>query len=298
MKKRYWGELQEQLVKDYLCEVEDRKRNKIYNRLRPSFLKMIESILMRYYGKYISKQYKTVEELITDCESDIVEKAFPMYNPKYKAFAYLGTSAKHYYHDYFLIRSRRNYNIIDIENIQDEEHFAGDHQFQFLKDEELNILRSKAINKIVNLKKEDTSITIHNSICDYVIELIEQGEFNKNYASYFLLKKTGFKVSSLTVRLRRMNLTGLINTSNEIEFYERLIQKAKKKDNTKTDKQILNEYRKKSKRPDNEIFQIQDSAGAREKRIAGKKKKKHKMVHKNLGLVVPDKITLEEYGGN
>src|SRR5690606_17733492 len=91
----YWSDKQEQAIILYLKETDEDIRNRIFSReIYLPLKKLVENIIFTY------KLFRTdieVREVQTDCMSFLMTK-LSRFNPDTgaKAFAYLGTIAKHY----------------------------------------------------------------------------------------------------------------------------------------------------------------------------------------------------------
>ncbi len=230
-KVKYWTDVQEQLVVDFNNERDLNKRNVIYNRLRPALLKMYEIILRRYFKNFI---HLANAELISDCESYLLEYSIPKFDPtKAKAYSLIGTSAKHYYSSLFLKIERHNVTTplcLDDENSSGHDvidpsitlHDQSDN-YQFLK--------LKAKNRLSVLLQTKGLTEERKKIYETINDLIDQSNYTRYYSSYYLLARTKYSQKKLYRYLKEEGMEGLmfIYKRYDLEFYQRKIEEYKKK---------------------------------------------------------------------
>ncbi|GHM98864.1 hypothetical protein WSM22_03540 [Cytophagales bacterium WSM2-2] len=296
-KKNYWTDEHERLVTQFNAETNQVNRSVIYNRLRPALVKMLESILRRYFKNFLfGLSERGQDEIIEDCEIFLVEKVFTKFNPdRAKAYGFLGTSAKHWFSDYFMKKDNRtelldqsvdgNYdNGVFIEF--ERESFIDDSVTLLEQNENLEYLRRRAIGHInalisKNLKlktKKTKGSETRELILQSVLKLLNQNNYSKYYASYFLLAKTKMKIGALFTLMTRMRIGGIIVNHHELDFYRQKINQYKSKYGTHQDyvKDALNNLNITDKKIERE-FKIQDKASSlrrrKEKKIRTTSKK-------------------------
>lgn len=213
--KQYFGEEQENAVREYLLCEDKEQKNAIYNEiLKPSFEKMIESIIRRY-KLYIPDE--TYEETFYDTLSFLITKAdhFQVDKQK-KAYSYYGNICKNYLlgrKDKFIKNSQRNPSY-DIE----EEEFTNNIKYVNTVDKNAKVAyeiveaMKVQLNKIIKNESEQlkaNELKLAKALVnlfenwDFVISTDGSNKLNRNAVLFFLREETGLDTKGIRDNMKR-----------------------------------------------------------------------------------------------
>lgn len=206
----YWSDKQEKAVVNFLKETDPIKRDRIFStEIYNPLKKIVENIIFTY------KLFRTdveVRELQVDCMSFLVTK-IEKYDPSTgaKAFAYLGTIAKHY-----LMGEKRNaYKLtkasFDIDEKVDEASALPENNYEMQDDEEVKDTNSLVFDGIVNRLKEEMKkpkmLSNDRKVAEAIIYVFENHDmlkvYNKNLVYHLLKERTGLQTKEITYSLSR-----------------------------------------------------------------------------------------------
>ena len=213
--KQYFGEEQENAVREYLLCEDKEQKNIIYNEiLKPAFEKMIESIIRRY-KLYIPDE--TYEETFYDTLSFLITKADHFQADKQKkAYSYYGNICKNYLlgrKDKFIKNSQRNTSY-DIE----EEEFTNNIKYVNTVDKNAKVAyeivetMKVQLNKMIKNESEQLK-TNELKLAKALVNLFENWDFvmstdgsnklNRNAVLFFLREETGLDTKGIRDNMKR-----------------------------------------------------------------------------------------------
>jgi hypothetical protein len=213
--KQYFGEEQENAVREYLLCEDKEQKNIIYNEiLKPAFEKMIESIIRRY-KLYIPDE--TYEETFYDTLSFLITKADHFQADKQKkAYSYYGNICKNYLlgrKDKFIKNSQRNPSY-DIE----EEEFTNNIKYVNTVDKNAKVAyeivetMKVQLNKMIKNESEQLK-TNELKLAKALVNLFENWDFvmstdgsnklNRNAVLFFLREETGLDTKGIRDNMKR-----------------------------------------------------------------------------------------------
>lgn len=206
----YWSDRQEKAIVDFLKEIDQAKKDRIFStEIYQPLKKLVENIIFTY------KLFRTdveVRELQVDCMSFLVTK-LEKYNPDTgaKAFAYLGTIAKHY-----LMGEKRNaYKMtksnLDIDENVDKASERPENIYEMNEDEEVKDTNAIVFDEIILRLKEEMKkpkmLLNDKKVAEAIIYIFENHDmlkiYNKNLVYHLLKERTGLQTKEITYSLSR-----------------------------------------------------------------------------------------------
>jgi hypothetical protein len=206
----YWSDKQEKAIVKYLKETDPSIKDRIFsNEIYNPLKKLVENIIFTY------KLFRTdveVRELQIDCMSFLVTK-LTKYDPNTgaKAFAYLGTIAKHY----LMGEKRSAYKMtksnLDIDEKVDEASSLPENNYELKDDEEVKDTNSMVFDGIVSKLKEEMKkpkmLPNDKSVAEAIVYIFENHDmlkvYNKNLVYHLLKERTGLQTKEITYSLSR-----------------------------------------------------------------------------------------------
>ena len=189
----YWTDIQEQLVRDFISTDDIVIKNNIFTKLYPALMTMTKSILFRYYYNCFLEEDKLIH--IQDGISDVYINLNKFDTNKGKAFSYIQTIIKNYFHDKFIQKTlntkllddayKSGISIIDEDN--NDKFIYIDKNFE-INDETISY---NDIIELLQQKINDYLFKINNSSHHYSKDVISS--FKRNIVTLetmiMLLKK-------------------------------------------------------------------------------------------------------------
>lgn len=227
--KNYFGELEEQAVKDYLSASTQEERERVFNTyLKAPFDKMVECIIRRY-GLFIPDEEYDLNK--NDTFSFLMTK-ISKFNPEsgFKAYSYCGTICKNYlimksnkyikqrdmYDSYEILQGDLNDNI-KLSYLSDSEG-----KIEFLT--QLIQLSSKEIKKILDEREERRLNENNIKIGKAIVELLDNwDELCMNFGS------NKFNKSSILLFLQETTLLNVKEIRKGMQIYKDAYLRVKKK---------------------------------------------------------------------
>ena len=206
----YWSEAQEIAIVEFITETDEIKRNLIFSRkIYKPLKKLVENIIFTY------KLFRTdveVVELQADCMSFLITK-IEKFNPNTgaKAYAYLGTIAKHYLMGEKRIAYKHTKINVNIdENIEEASEKPG--YVYHLEDSEYvesdNLLFNDVIRKIEEEMKKPKMLLNDKKVAEAIVWIFRNHEmlkiYNKNLVYHMLKERTGLQTKEITYSLSRL----------------------------------------------------------------------------------------------
>ena len=206
----YWGDKQEKAIVQFLIEtdpiIKDRIFSKeIYNPLK----KLVESIIFTY------KLFRTdveIRELQVDCMSFLITK-LGKYDPNTgaKAFAYLGTIAKHYLMGEKRSAHKMTKSNLDIDENVDEASSLPENNYELKYGEEVKETNSLVFEGIIAKLKEEMKkpkmLLNDKKVAEAIVYIFENHDmlkvYNKNLVYHLLKERTGMQTKEITYSLSR-----------------------------------------------------------------------------------------------
>jgi len=210
----YWSDKQEKAIVEYLKETDDFKRNRIFNsEIYGPLKKLVENIIFTYK---LFRADVDVRELQVDCMSFLSTK-IEKYDPRTgaKAFAYLGTIAKHY----LMGEKRSAYKMtkanLDIdENVEEASSHPGNN-YEIKEGEEQKDTNSLVFEAIVAKLKQEMGkpkiLPNDKKVAEAIVYIFENHDmlkiYNKNLVYHLLKERTGLQTKEITYSLSRFKST-------------------------------------------------------------------------------------------
>lgn len=206
----YWSDKQEKAIVEYLKETNQIQRDKIFNKeIYKPLNKLVENIIFTY------KLFRTdveVRELQIDCMSFLATK-LEKYDPNTgaKAFAYLGTIAKHY----LMGEKRSAYKMtkasLDIDEKVDEASARPENMYELEDEDEVKDTNSLVFDGIISRLKEEMKkpkmLQNDKKVAEAIIYIFENHDmlkvYNKNLVYHLLKERTGLQTKEITYSLSR-----------------------------------------------------------------------------------------------
>ena len=213
-KSIYWSDKQEKAMVKYLKESDPVIKDMIFSQeIYHPLKKIVENIIFTY------KLFRTdveVKELQGDCMSFLATK-LTKYDPNTgaKAFAYLGTIAKHY----LMGEKRSAYKMtksnLDIDEKVDEASALPENNYELKDDAELKDTNSLVFEGIVTRLKEEMKkpkiLSNDKKVAEAIIFIFENHDmlkvYNKNLIYHLLKERTGLQTKEITYSLSRFKST-------------------------------------------------------------------------------------------
>ena len=215
----YFGDIQENAVRDFLVSTDKGEKNEIYLKtLKPAFEKMVESIIRRY-NLYIPNEESG--ETFNDTLSFLVSKA-EKYSPEKgtKAYSYFGTICK----NYLIGRNKKikldqiKYENYDTINTLSEQ-LGNDIRYSNIPDKN-SIIAKQAVSKLIeriNIMVEhpdeyclkETEIELGKALVilfdnwDYVLTTQGSDKLNKSAILLFLKERTGLNAKGIRDNMKK-----------------------------------------------------------------------------------------------
>jgi hypothetical protein len=206
----YWHDKQEKAIVKFLKETDPIIKDRIFSQeIYNPLKKLVENIIFTY------KLFRTdveVRELQVDCMSFLVTK-LSKYDPNTgaKAFAYLGTIAKHY----LMGEKRSAYKMtktnLDIDESVDEASALPENHYELKDDDEVKDTNSIVFEGIVNRLKEEMKkpkmLPNDKKVAEAIVYIFENHDmlkvYNKNLVYHLLKERTGLQTKEITYSLSR-----------------------------------------------------------------------------------------------
>lgn len=206
----YWHDKQEKAIVSFLNEKDPSKKDRIFSKdIHLPLKKLVENIIFTY------KLFRTdveVRELQVDCMSFLVTK-LEKYDPNTgaKAFAYLGTIAKHY----LMGEKRSAYKMtkanLDIDEKVDEASALPENHYELVDGEEVKDKNSLVFDGIISRLKDEMKkpkmLPNDKKVAEAIIYVFENHDmlkvYNKNLVYHLLKERTGLQTKEITYSLSR-----------------------------------------------------------------------------------------------
>ena len=207
----YWSDKQEKAIVRFLNETDPLLKDRIFSKeIYQPLKKLVENIIFTY------KLFRTdveVRELQTDCMSFLVTK-LEKYDPNTgaKAFAYLGTIAKHY----LMGEKRSAYKMtksnLDIDENVDEASSLPENNYEMKhEDDEVKDTNSMVFDGIISKLKEEMvkprMLPNDKKVAEAIVYIFENHDmlkvYNKNLVYHLLKERTGLQTKEITYSLSR-----------------------------------------------------------------------------------------------
>lgn len=209
----YWSDAQENAVVLFQKEQDKQNRDAIFNKyLNKPLKKLIENIIFTY------KLYRNdigISEQQTDCVSFLITK-IEKYDHKTgaKAFAYLGTIAKHYLMNCKKVSHKIHKNNVDIDEPMNANEASSRSENTYnIEDGIPKIdMQSKIFDAIikeieVEIQRPDFSMN-DKAVGEAIVWVFKNHEmlqvYNKNLIYHLLKERTGFDTKEITASLSRL----------------------------------------------------------------------------------------------
>jgi len=206
----YWSDKQEKAIVEYLKETDQIKKDKIFNKeIYNPLKKLVENIIFTY------RLFRTdieVRELQIDCMSFLATK-IEKYDPNTgaKAFAYLGTIAKHY----LMGEKRSAYKMtkatLDIDDNVDSASARPENNYELDDEVEIKDTNSLVFDGIIFKLKEEMKkpkmLPNDKKVAEAIVYIFENHDmlkvYNKNLVYHLLKERTGLQTKEITYSLSR-----------------------------------------------------------------------------------------------
>lgn len=206
----YWSDKQEKAIVKFLKETDPVVKDRIFSQeIYNPLKKLVENIIFTY------KLFRTdveVRELQVDCMSFLVTK-LTKYDPNTgaKAFAYLGTIAKHY----LMGEKRSAYKMtksnLDIDDNVDNASALPENNYELKDEDELKDTNSLVFESIIVKLKEEMKkpkmLPNDKKVAEAIIYVFENHDmlkvYNKNLVYHLLKERTMLQTKEITYSLSR-----------------------------------------------------------------------------------------------
>lgn len=223
----YWSEEQEEAIVAFLKATTEAERNRIFSRyLYKPLRKLVENIIFTYK---LFRNDVDINELQSDCVSFLMTK-IEKYDHRTgaKAFAYLGTIAKHY----LMGEKRASYKTtkanIDIDEHMDEASERPENVYNI--DEQVTEKKKggmaifEEVISDIEYRMQDPKMLINDKkVGEAIVWIFRNHEmlnvYNKNLVYHLLKERTGLQTKEITYSLSRFK--GTYKVFKE-EFLKRL----------------------------------------------------------------------------
>ena len=205
----YWSEEQEEAIVAFLKASTESERNKIFSRyLYKPLRKLVENIIFTYK---LFRNDIEVNELQSDCMSFLMTK-IEKYDPSTgaKAFAYLGTIAKHYLMGEKRVAYKKTKINVDIDDNMDEASERPENLYNIEEDGELDrgmIMFEEVISKIEEEMNKPKMLPNDKKVGEAIVWVFRNHEmlkvYNKNLVYHLLKERTGLQTKEITYSLSR-----------------------------------------------------------------------------------------------
>jgi hypothetical protein len=208
----YWTEVQEKAIVEYLGEVDEIKRNKIFSKkLYRPLKKLIENIIFSFK---LFRNDVEISELQADCMSFLITKLdkFDAANGG-QGFAYFGTIAKHYLRGQKKIAYKHNKSSVDIDESMSEASALPENIYELETDEDIDSMTQVfevVIKKIEDEIKKPKMLSNDKKVGEAIIWVFKNHEilnvYNKNLIYHLIKERTGLQTKEITYSLGRFKL--------------------------------------------------------------------------------------------
>ena len=206
----YWGDRQEKAIVNFLKETDPIMKDRIFSKeIYNPLKKLVESIIFTY------KLFRTdveIRELQVDCMSFLITKLSKYdHTTGAKAYAYLGTIAKHY-----LMGEKRNAHKftktnLDIDENVDEASAMPDNNYELKYGEEVKETNSLVFEGIISKLKDEMKkpkmLPNDKKVAEAIVYIFENHDilkvYNKNLVYHLLKERTGMQTKEITYSLSR-----------------------------------------------------------------------------------------------
>lgn len=205
----YWSEEQEEAIVAFLKASTESERNKIFSRyLYKPLKKLVENIIFTYK---LFRNDIDVNELQSDCMSFLMTK-IEKYDPSTgaKAFAYLGTIAKHYLMGEKRVAYKKTKINVDIDDNLDEASERPENTYNIDDDDEVEkgtTLFEEIIAKIEEEMEKPKMLPNDKKVGEAIVWVFRNHEmlkvYNKNLVYHLLKERTGLQTKEITYSLSR-----------------------------------------------------------------------------------------------
>ena len=210
----YWSDKQEKAIVEYLKEPDQVKRDRIFNaEIYNPLKKLVENIIFTY------KLFRTdvdVREIQVDCMSFLATK-IEKYNPETgaKAFAYLGTIAKHYLTGEKRSAYKMTKASLDIDENVEEASSRPENNYELKDGTEEKDTNSLVFEAIISKLKEEMNkprmLLNDKKVAEAIVYVFENHDmlkvYNKNLVYHLLKERTGLQTKEITYSLSRFKTT-------------------------------------------------------------------------------------------
>lgn len=206
----YWSDKQEKAIVRFLQETDPLIKDKIFSEeIHNPLKKLVENIIFTYK---LFRMDIEVKDIQVDCMSFLMTKLSKYdHTTGAKAFAYLGTIAKHY----LMGEKRNSYKVINA-NLDIDEHIdrAGSlpENNYILKDgDEVKDTNSLVFDGIISKLKEEMKkpkmLPNDKKVAEAIVYVFENHDilkvYNKNLVYHLLKERTGLQTKEITYSLSR-----------------------------------------------------------------------------------------------
>lgn len=209
----YWSDAQEKAIVEFLNETDEAEKNKIFSRhIYKPLRKLIENIIFTYK---LFRPDVDITELQSDCMSFLITK-IEKYNPKTgaKAFAYLGTIAKHYLMGEKRVAYKITKSNVDIDESMDEASSKPENIYHMDDDggddaykEKDNVIFDEIIKRLQAEIVKPKMLPNDKKVGEAIIWIFTNHEmlkvYNKNLVYHLLKERTGLQTKEITYSLSR-----------------------------------------------------------------------------------------------
>ena len=206
----YWSDAQEKAIVEYLKEVDDDIKNTIFRtEIHLPLKKLVENIIFTF------KLFRTdieVKEIQTDCMSFLVTKLEKYdYTTGAKAYAYLGTIAKHYLMSEKRVAYNKTKSNLDIDENTDEASEIPGNNYELSLETEPKNINAQAFDGIIKKLKDEMSkprmLPNDKKVAEAIVYIFENHDllkvYNKNLVYYLIKERTGLLTKDITYSLSR-----------------------------------------------------------------------------------------------
>jgi hypothetical protein len=206
----YWSDKQEKAIVNFLKETDPVAKDRIFSKeIYGPLKKLVENIIFTYK---LFRPDVDVRELQVDCMSFLVTK-LSKYDPNTgaKAFAYLGTIAKHY----LMGEKRSAYKMtksnLDIDENVDSASALPENNYELDIEEEVKDTNSLVFDNIIVKLKEEMKkpkmLPNDRKVAEAIIFVFENHDmlkvYNKNLVYHLLKERTMLQTKEITYSLSR-----------------------------------------------------------------------------------------------
>ena len=205
----YWSDVQEQAIIKFLQETDEIEKNKIFSKyIYKSLKKLIENIIFTYK---LFRLDVDIVEIQADCMSFLITKIEKYdHTTGAKAYAYLGTIAKHYLMGEKRISYKMAKTTVDIGESVDEASSKPENNYSIEDMEAIEKdsgLFEEIIQKLEEELKRPKMIPNDKKVAEAIIWIFKNHEmlkvYNKNLIYHLIKERTGLQTKEITYSLSR-----------------------------------------------------------------------------------------------